>query len=275
MYATSLDLPLTARDQNSGNRAEVRRRPTTHYDAAPLPRSRDEPPRGPLRPWVRCPRIGPVHPLATVIEEAERGRFPKPDGGWSRAPIWRSGLEAVVAFTAHAVFCLGDDIADDRLGELGADGYGGAQDPRLITAIAGSGSHIGSVDLLFVARARAGAGRGTLVPRPDLLNHPRVRYAANFRDVLDVYGFDDPARSAVAVMGRGIAGLHELSIELEPDRRGRGEGRSLAEAALALLPRGSLIVACVAPGNAASVRSFLHASFTPIGSIQLLQRQCP
>ena len=217
--------------------------------------------------------MSPVHPLATVIEDAERGRFPKPDGGWSRAPVWRTGLEAVVAFTAHAVFCLGDDITDDRLRELGANGYGGAHDPRLITAIAGPASQIGSIDLLFVARGRGGAGRGVLVPRPDLLNHPRVRYAANFRDDLDVYGFDDPARSAVAILGRGVAGLHELSIELEPDRRGRGEGRALAEAALARLPRGSLVVACVAPGNAASVRSFLHATFTPIGSLQLLRRQ--
>ncbi len=59
--------------------------------------------------------MNPVHRLAKVIEDADQGRFPKPDGGWSRAPRWRSGLEAVVAFTAHAVFCLGDDITDDRL----------------------------------------------------------------------------------------------------------------------------------------------------------------
>ena len=187
--------------------------------------------------------------------------------------MWRTGLEAVVAFTAHAVFCLGDDITDDMLREAGANGYGGAHDPRLVTAIAGPASQIGSIDLLLVARGHGGDGRGVLVPRRDLLNHPRVRYAANFRDDLDVYGFDDPARSAVAILGRGVAGLHELSIELEPDRRGRVEGRALAEAALARLPRGSLVVACVAPGDAASVRSFLHATFTPIGSLQLLRRQ--
>lgn len=216
--------------------------------------------------------MSPVHPLAKVIEDAERGRFPNPDGGWSRAPQWRLGLEAVVAFTAHAVFCLGSDVTDDRLRELGANGYGGAHDPRLITAIAGPGAQIGSIDVLFVARGGGGTRHGTLVPRPDLFNHPRVKYAANIRDDLDVYGFDDPARSAVAILGRGVAGLPELSIELEADRRGRGEGGALAAAALARLPRGSLVVACVAPGNAASVRSFLDATFTPIGSLQLLQR---
>jgi GNAT superfamily N-acetyltransferase len=214
-----------------------------------------------------------VHPLARVIEEAERGRFPRPDGRWSRAPLWRPGLEAVVAFTAHAVFCLGNDITDDRLRELGANGYGGAHDPRLITAVAGPAAHIGSLDLLFVARGRGNARGGTLVPRPDLLNHPRVKYAARFKDDLDVFGFDDAARSAVVILGRGVARLPELSIELEADRQGRGEGRALAAAALAHLPRGSLVVACVAPGNAASVRSFLHAGFTPIGSVQFLQRE--
>ena len=186
------------------------------------------------RPLSTMPRMGPVHPLATVLEDAERGRFPKPDGGWSRSPMWRSGLEAVTGFTAHGVFCLGDDITDDRLRELGANGYGGAHDPRLITAIAEPGSHIGCIDLLFVARGRGGGGRGALVPRHDLLDHPRVRHAANFRDDLDVYGLDDPTRSAVVVLGRGVAGLHELSTDLEPDRCGRGEGRALAEAALAL-----------------------------------------
>ena len=81
-----------------------------------------------------------------------------------------------------------------------------------------------------------------------------------------MFGFDDAARSAVVILGRGVARLSELSIELEADRRGRGEGSALAAAALAHLPRGSLVVACVASCNAASVRSFLHAGFTPIGS---------
>jgi hypothetical protein len=117
-----------------------------------------------------------------------------------------------------------------------------------------------------VARGRGNARGGTLVPRPDLLDHPRVKYAASFKNDLDVFGFDDAARSAVVVLGRGVARLPELSIELEADRRGRGEGSALAAAALAQLPRGSLVVACVASCNAASVRSFLHAGFTSIGS---------
>jgi hypothetical protein len=176
------------------------------------PVSSSQPPAGLTLPTLRLPRgaverpcppryhrlgMSAVHALARVIEEAERGRFPRPDGRWSRAPLWRPGLEAVVAFTAHAVFCLGNDITDDRLRQLGANGYGGAHDPRLITAIAGPAGYIGSLDLLFVARGRGNARGGTLVPRPDLLNHPRVKYAESFKDDLDVLGFDDAARSAV------------------------------------------------------------------------------
>ena len=93
-----------------------------------------------------------------------------------------------------------------------------------------------------------------------------MKYAASFKNDLDVFGFDDAARSAVVILGRGVARLSELSIELEADRRGRGEGSALAAAALAQLPRGSLVVACVASCNAASVRSFLHARFTSIAS---------
>jgi hypothetical protein len=100
-----------------------------------------------------------------------------------------------------------------------------------------------------------------------------VKYAASFKNDLDVFGFDDAARSAVVILGRGVATLPELSIELEADRRAHGEGSALGAAALAHLPRGSLAVACVAPGNAASVRSFLRARFTPIGSLQFLQRE--
>jgi hypothetical protein len=58
-------------------------------------------------------------------------------------PPWRQGLEAVVAFTGHAVFAVEADIPDCQLVALGADGFGGAHDPRLITALAGPGAWAG------------------------------------------------------------------------------------------------------------------------------------
>ena len=47
--------------------------------------------------------VSAEHPLAGLISAAAAGRFPDADGGWQRMPPWRAGLEAVVAFTGHAV----------------------------------------------------------------------------------------------------------------------------------------------------------------------------
>ena len=213
------------------------------------------------------------HPLAGVISGAAEGRFPDPDGGWHRVPPWRPGLEAVVSFTAHAVFAVAPDITDDRLTALGADGFGGAHDPRLITALVGPGGWIDALDMLMAGRGTGRAGvPPPLVDRPDLTAHPRAGFATRIRDDPRVLGYPGPRRSAVAIISRGIAGLTELSFELEPGRRGQGGGAALAADALGVVPAGQLVVAAVTPGNAASVRALLSAGFVPLGSLQLFRR---
>jgi GNAT superfamily N-acetyltransferase len=213
----------------------------------------------------------PAHPLAELITDAAAGRFVAADGGWHRVPTWRAGLEAVLAFSGHAVFALGSDIPDARLMELGANGFGGAHDPRLMTALAGPDAWIDSLDALLAGRGTGGAP-ARLVERPDLAAHPRVQFAARLRDDCRVLGYPEPHRTAVAVVGRGIAGLTELSFELEPDRRGQGGGRALVSAALGAVAPGQLVIAAVAPGNAASLRALLSAGFLPLGSSQLFRR---
>jgi len=217
-----------------------------------------------------------AHPLAELITAAAGGRFPAPDGGWHRVPPWRPGLEAVVSFTGHAVFAVAPDIADGLLASLGADGFGGAHDPRLIAALAGPEGWIDCLDLLMAGRGTGRPGApgapGALTSRPDLAAHPRARFAGRIRDQPRVLGYPDPRRGAVAVISRGIAGLTELSFEIEPGRRGRGGGAGLARAALAAVPAGEIAVAAVAPGNAASVRALLAAGFGPLGSVQLFRR---
>ena len=140
----------------------------------------------------------------------------------------------------------------------------------MVAALAGQDGWIDSLDALLVARG-TGTG-GPLVERPDLRAHPRVAFSAAVRGDLRVLGSPDPARSAVAVLGTGVGGLTELSVELEPDRRGSGEGVALAAAALAQVPTGELVVAAVAPGNAASLRTLLRAGFSPVASMQLFRR---
>jgi hypothetical protein len=217
--------------------------------------------------------VCPEHPLARLITAAAAGQFPDPDGGWQRVPPWRPGLEAIISFTGHAVFAVRPDIPDERLRSLGADGFGGAHDPRLISALAGPDGWIDCLDMLLGGR---GTGRpGTpprLVGRPDLADHPRARLAGRIRDQARVLGYPDKARSALATLSRGLAGLTELSFELEPARRGQRAGPDLVSAALTAVPAGQLTVAAAAPGNAASVRALLAAGFVPLGSVQLFRR---
>jgi hypothetical protein len=48
-------------------------------------------------------------------------------------------------------------------------------------------------------------------------------------------------------------------------------GRDLIDQALSMTPRGELLFAAVAPGNARSLRSFLSCGFVPIGSEVLIR----
>jgi hypothetical protein len=210
------------------------------------------------------------HPLGELIVTAAGGRFLAADGSWRRVPPWRPGIEAVVAFTGHAVFAVQPDVPDRLLGELGADGFGGAHHPRLISALAGAGGWIDSLDMLLTAH---GTGASPLVERPDLAAHPRAAFAASIRDPRRVMGYPDAGRSDLAVISTGIGGLTEISFELEPGRRGSGSGAGLVRDALGTVPDGEIAVAAVAPGNVASIRAALAAGFVPAGSIQLFSRE--
>lgn len=212
------------------------------------------------------------HPLADIIEKASNSEFPPVDGGWDRVEPWKPGLEAVVAFTGHAVFAVRAGTTDESLADLGADGFGGAHDPRLIAKLAGPSGWIDSLDVLLVGRGLGSAATtSALVPRPDLAAHSRVEFAASNRDDARVFGFDDMQRSAVVVLARGVAGLTEISFELDPDHRG-GAGSALVHDGLRLIPEGELVIAAAAPGNAASLRALHSAGFVPVGSLQLFRR---
>ncbi len=217
--------------------------------------------------------VPPTHPLAELITEAAAGRFPAVDGGWRRVPPWRPGLEASMAFTGHSVFAVAPDITDQRLAALGANGFGGAQDAWLITALAGPGGWVNCLDMVMAGRGTGQPGQPPrLVDRPDLATHPRAVFAAQVRDQPRQLGYPDRRRRALAVISRGIAGLTELSYELEPERRGQGGGAGLVRDALTAIPCGQLVLAGVAPGNVASVRALLAVGFTPLASILLFRR---
>jgi hypothetical protein len=205
-----------------------------------------------------------THPLAEILEAAAAGRFPPADGAVEVLPPDPAGWWAVVAFTGHSYVLTETDI--EELRERGADGIGGASKPEVLQWLAGPNGHAGSLDAVLVATARPGP---TLPRRDDLTDHPRVRRATSHRTDVEVFGDD----TGLVVVGRGLVGRRELSVELLPSTPGgAGHGRRLVRAGLAALAPGEHCWAQVAPGNAASLRAFLACGFTPIGSEVLIRR---
>lgn len=211
-------------------------------------------------PTPATPAIARVD-LERILLEAAAGTFPTIDGGFSRAATWRDGTEAAVAFTGHAVIAVGEDVPDEHLRSLDIHGLGGAHDPRATAELAGSGE-IGILDVLLVGRGTG--GDSALVERPDLAQSHRAEHAAQWREDIVVYGLPDRASTALATLGRGIAGLPELGLQADD-----GSADSLLHGLLALAPAGEVVLASVSPGNARSLRFFLRHGFIPVGSVQL------
>ena len=213
------------------------------------------------------------HPLARLLREVASGRHPPQDGEWMRVSPWSPHLQAIISFTGHAVLAVSYDTSDARLQDLGVGGWGGVHSPRVICELAGSCGWIDSLDVLLLALGRgAPAGDQPLVARPDLVRHPRAAHAKRVRQDVQVLGRRQD-RPDVVTLSRGVAGLREIGVEVEPDRRGRGNGTELVSMALDCIPEHEVVAATVAPGNAAGVRACLRAGFTPVGSIQLFSNR--
>jgi GNAT superfamily N-acetyltransferase len=132
------------------------------------------------------------------------------------------------------------------------------------------GSPPGSLDVVLGAPGLLGASADPLLREPGRRTHDRVDRAERYREGVSVYS--NPDETAVVILGSGLAGRREISLEVDEAARGRGLGRRLVLAARTLVPRGESVFAQVAPGNAASLRAFLAAGFTPIGSEVLFLR---
>jgi hypothetical protein len=203
-----------------------------------------------------------AHRLAALLAAAAGARFPDVDGVVEVVPPYLEGVEAVAAFTGHAVVATTKPLA--RLEAAGADAFGGVSTPSVLTALSGSGGEIGCLDVVLVAR---GTGRSPLRERRDLDDHPRVAAARRWRSDVHVHADE---RGLVTV-SRGLGGLAELSFEVHPGRRGGGTGRSLVADGLGLVPAGDPVLVCVAPGNAASLRCCLAVGFAPVASVVLVR----
>ncbi len=205
--------------------------------------------------------------MADLLVRAWRGARPDVDGSWARVAPWREGVYAVVAVTGRAMVSAPLTVGDADLAAWRVDGFGGAHDPRVMTRLAGERGWVDVLDAVLLAEG-TGAPVAWLVPRPDLLDHPRVRHALPIRGDVQVYGLEGDDET-VLTLATGIGGLAELSFQVAPARRGTGLGTLLANAARGLVPEGEPVAACVSPANVPSLRALLRAGFDPVGSVQV------
>ena len=237
----------------------------------PLPRRSAEG-TAPLEPSERRRRPKPApkppeHRLVTLLRGAAQDRFPAQDLSVEVMDSPPGPSDAVVAFSAHNVIATAVDPTEVRAHLPGDDPGAPLSAPFLTWLGLQLDAAPGSLDVVLVAD---GTGR----PDP---NHPlaeidaadspfaeRVARARHYRT--DVYLYTDAERRGVVILGHGLAGRHEVSLEVHPARRGRGAGAALARAALGLVGEGEALFAQVAPGNVASLRAFLRAGYRPVAA---------
>jgi len=203
--------------------------------------------------------------LAAVLKDAAAGRFPPPDGRVTVLPQPSPRDAGVLGFTAHAVIFTDAD-PDWVTSQLPPGELSAPLSTAFLQALCdATGRVAGSIDMLCVAESIDGPPPIALTPASGTA-HPRIERALGFRDGVRAWRAD----GGVVLLGRGVAGRWETAIEVDRERRERGLGRTLARAARHLAPGGEPLWAQVAPANAASVRAFLAAGFTPVGAEVLL-----
>ncbi|MET7986739.1 GNAT family N-acetyltransferase [Streptomyces sp. NPDC005281] len=204
--------------------------------------------------------------LRDILDAAARGVFPPPDGAVTVVRQHSPRDAGVLAFTAHSVVFTDEDEGWVRatLGALDCDTLAAAMNPRFLAAfMERTGRSNDTVDLLSVAAPLPGPATLALT-ETDGLAHPRVAGASGRRDGVRAWAAD----GGVLVLGRGVGGRLEASVEVHEGVRHRGLGRALASAARHLA--GEPVWAQVAAGNARSLRAFQAAGYRPVGAEALL-----
>jgi hypothetical protein len=206
--------------------------------------------------------------LQDILAAAASGHMPPPGVGPTIVPQPSPRDAGVIAFTAHNVIYA--DVNEDWIRSQLPDGDLSAplNPPFLKELGERMGRSVNNIDMLALAAPCVGPPPIELVEVTDAA-HPRVRRAHRYRDDVRVW----TCPGGLLVIGRGVAGRWEVAIEVDSDSRGSGLGRTLARAARHLITHP--LWAQIAPGNAASVRTFLAAGYVPIGAEALLVPPAP
>ncbi|GAB2875879.1 GNAT family N-acetyltransferase [Streptomyces deserti] len=204
--------------------------------------------------------------LRDILGAAARGVFPAADGGTTVVPQHCDRDAGVIAFTGHSVVFTDEDPrwVYDTLDALDCDPLAAPMNARFLAAfMARTGRTSETIDAVLVGSPLPGEPPLALQEVEDL-GHPRIAYARGRRDDVRAWTTD----GGVLVLGRGVAGRLEVSVEVDEGVRHRGLGRALATAARQLVTEP--LWAQIAPGNARSVRAFQAAGYRPVGAELLL-----
>jgi len=212
-----------------------------------------------------------VETLRDILDGAARGVFPPPDGGLTVVPQMSERDAGVLSFTAHAVVFLDEDPewVRGQLAGTDCDPLSAPMHPAFLHALLErTGRSAETVDAMLVAAPCEGE-----LPLPlreiEPAEHPRIAYALRRRDGVRAWRAD----GGVLVLGRGIGGRLEVSVEVDDAARGKGLGRQLVSMARQLADEP--VWAQIAPGNARSVRAFQGAGYVPVGSEVLMVSATP
>ncbi|MFJ6907498.1 GNAT family N-acetyltransferase [Streptomyces griseoluteus] len=209
--------------------------------------------------------------LAEILDAAARGVFPPADGGTTVVPQHCPRDAGVLAFTAHSVVFTDEDPRWVRcaLAAVDCDPLAAPMNPVFLASfMARTGRGTETVDALLVGAPLPGRPALALREVEDA-GHPRVRYARGRRDLVRVW----TVGGGVLVMGRGVGGRLEVSVEVDDRARRGGLGRALVTAARQLAAEP--VWAQVSPGNARSMRAFQAAGYRAVGAEALLLGRGP
>ncbi|MFF2203632.1 GNAT family N-acetyltransferase [Streptomyces sp. NPDC058145] len=204
--------------------------------------------------------------LRNILDAVARGVFPPADGRTTVVPQHRARDAGVLAFTAHSVVFTDEDPrwVRETLDAVDCDPLSAALNPVFLASLlARTGRRAETVDALLVGSPLPGAPPLALTEIEDA-GHPRIAYARRRRDEVRAWTAD----GGVLVMGRGVGGRLEVSVEVDEGARHRGLGRALVTTARHLTAEP--LWAQTAPGNARSLRAFQAAGYRVVGAEALL-----
>ncbi len=204
--------------------------------------------------------------LRDILDAAARGVFPPADGRTTVVAQASPRDAGVLAFTAHSVVFTDEDPrwVYDTLDAVPCDALAATMNARFLAAfMERTGRTAETIDAMLVGPPLPGEPPLALKEIADA-GHPRIVYARGRRDDVRAWTAD----GGVVVIGQGIAGRAEVSVEVDEEVRHRGLGRALVRAARHLVTEP--LWAQVAPGNARSMRAFQGAGYRPVGAEALL-----